>query len=277
MSFVNKFVAEILTLQVALYHAQARLECRTDNEALHDLRIAVRKIRSLLKPFRLLNEVAALNDAAAEVGRETTPARDLEVMILELQERGFAGLAQTRASRLDSSYESILNGQSIKSLLVRLDKWPSSFRLIEANGELKGIETQIKTALRKQIDRLHAAVDDSQYDRHELRILVKRTRYLTEAFPELSPLSKKSARALKELQSALGAWHDHYQWCQKAQIETDLRPLKQVWLSAAATALQKAEVQLVNLAKRLPKPAGKKSCLRWQPEKKHALYAEYCC
>ncbi|WP_430962743.1 CHAD domain-containing protein [Pseudomonas protegens] len=81
-------MAEILTLQVALYHAQARLECRTDNEALHDLRIAVRKIRSLLKPFRLLNEVAALNSAAAEVGRETTPARDLEVMILELQEKG---------------------------------------------------------------------------------------------------------------------------------------------------------------------------------------------
>ncbi|MEN5093723.1 hypothetical protein ABE458_23800 [Pseudomonas protegens] len=96
---------------------------------------------------------------------------------------------------MDSSYESILNGQSIKSLLVRLDKWPSSFRVIEANGDL---------------------------------------------------------------------------------IEADLRPLKQVWLSAAATALQKAEVQLVNQTKRSQNKRAKKSCLRWQQEKKHALYAQYC-
>lgn len=46
MSFLDKFVAEILALQVALYHARARLEARADSEALHDLRIAVRRIRS---------------------------------------------------------------------------------------------------------------------------------------------------------------------------------------------------------------------------------------
>lgn len=69
MSFVDKFVAEILALQVALYHSRARLEARTDSEALHDLRIAVRRIRSLLRPMRAMSEVVALNIAAAEVGR----------------------------------------------------------------------------------------------------------------------------------------------------------------------------------------------------------------
>nr|WP_242070876.1 MULTISPECIES: CHAD domain-containing protein [Pseudomonas] len=44
---------------------------RTDSEALHDLRIAVRRIRSLLRPMRALSEVAALNFAAAGVGRLT--------------------------------------------------------------------------------------------------------------------------------------------------------------------------------------------------------------
>lgn len=43
-----------------------------------------------------------------------------------------------------------------------------------------------------------------------------------------------------------------------ALVETDLGPLQQVWLSAAATALQEAEVQLASLAKLLPKQAGKK-------------------
>lgn len=77
MAFVDKFVAEIISQQVALYHARARLEARTDGEALHDLGIAVRRIRSLLRPFRSMDVMAILNVAAAEVGRQTTPARDL--------------------------------------------------------------------------------------------------------------------------------------------------------------------------------------------------------
>ena len=72
---------------------------------------------------------------------------------------------------------------------------------------------KLKKTLKKQIDRLHAAVDDAGFDRHELRVLVKRTRYLTEAFPKLSLLSRKAASSLNALQSALGSWHDHYQWC----------------------------------------------------------------
>jgi CHAD domain-containing protein len=258
MAFVDKFVAEILALQVALYHARARLEARTDSEALHDLRIAVRRIRSLLRPMRTLSGVAALNNAAAEVGRLTTPARDLEVMILELESRGVPGLVPPRKARLASHYSRILKSPVLKNLFIQLDKWPSAFRSIEVSGGLKHIQPQIEKTLKKQIDRLHAAVDDVGFDRHELRILVKRTRYLTEAFPGLSPLSGKAASELKALQSALGAWHDHYQWCQKALIESDLRALEQVWQGCAATALEKAEIQLAGLAKRLPKKSGKK-------------------
>jgi len=258
MSFVDKFVVEILTLEVAVYHAHARLESRTDREALHDLRIAVRRIRSLLRPLRSMNAVVALSDTAAEIGRQTTPARDLEVMIQELEERGFTKLVKPRSSRLGSSYDDIVKGTAIKNLLIQLDDWPSGFRLAEVSGELKHIQPQIKKTLRKQIDRLHSAVDDVQFDRHQLRILVKRTRYLTEAFPELSPLSRDAAMSLKALQSALGSWHDHDQWCQKALVETDLQPLEQAWLSSAATALEKADTQLVDLAQRLPKRSGKK-------------------
>jgi hypothetical protein len=65
--------------------------------------------------------------------------------------------------------------------------------LAEINGGLKHVQPQIEKSLTKQIDRLHAAVDDAESDRHALRILVKRTRYLTEAFPKLSPLSGKAA------------------------------------------------------------------------------------
>lgn len=258
MSFVDKFVAEILTLQIALYHSRSRLEARTDSEALHDLRIAVRRIRSLLRPMRSMSEVMALNNAAAEVGRLTTPARDIEVLIEELEERGFPDLAHCRKAHLDSDYSKILKSPALKNLFTQLDEWPSIFRLAEINGGLKHVQPQIEKSLTKQIDRLHAAVDDAESDRHALRILVKRTRYLTEAFPKLSPLSGKAASSLKALQSALGGWHDHYQWCQKASVESDLHPLEEVWHRCAATALEKAEAQLADLAKLLPKSSGKK-------------------
>lgn len=271
MSFVDKFVAEILGLQVALYHSRARLEAQTDSEALHDLRIAVRRIRSLLRPMRAMSEVAALNNAAAEVGRLTTPVRDLEVMIQEVKERGFPVLAQLRTARLASDYSKILKSPALKNLFIQLDEWPSTFRLAEVNGGLKHVQPQIEKALKKQIDRLHAAVDDAGSDRHELRILVKRTRYLTEAFPKLSPLSRKAANSLKALQSALGSWHDHYQWCQKVLVESDLRPLEKVWQRCAATALEKAETQLNDLAALLPKSSCKKSRLKWQQKKQQAL------
>jgi CHAD domain-containing protein len=123
---------------------------------------------------------------------------------------------------------------------------------------LKKLPHKIRGALGKQIDRLHAAIEDPQFDRHELRILVKRTRYLTEAFPSLSPLSQGEAKLLKGLQTALGDWHDHYQWCQKAQVEKDLRPLQTIWSDCAASALQRAELQLSEVVKLLPKSLGKK-------------------
>jgi CHAD domain-containing protein len=180
-------------------------------------------------------------------------------MIQELEGRGcFPAQVQLRKARLASNYSKILKSPHLNNLFTQLDEWPSTFRSVEVKGGLKHVQLQIEKALKKQIDRLHAAVDDAGFDRHELRILVKRTRYLTEAFPTLSPLSRKAASSLKALQSALGSWHDHYQWCQKALIEPDLRPLERAWQSSATTALEKAEIQLVDLAKLLPKSSGKK-------------------
>lgn len=258
MAFADKFAAEILSLQVKLYSARARLEARTDSEALHDLRIAVRRIRSLLKPLRRVEEMRTLSEAAAAVGRETTPARDLEVMIQELQSRQLPQLAHPRLLRLNTSYTAILRGVTLKRLFAALDAWPAEFRAVELAGGWADIQSRIKKTLNKQVDQLHAAIGDKEFDRHELRVLVKRTRYLTEAFPALSPLSNGEAKVLKGLQSALGDWHDHYQWCQKALTEKDLLPLQSAWTACATAALEDAETRLSEAAKLLPKSKGKK-------------------
>ncbi|MGH8434415.1 MAG: CHAD domain-containing protein [Pseudomonas sp.] len=248
MSFVDAVVAQVQVLEVALYHAYARMEARTDSEALHDLRINLRRIRSLLRPLRRIGGVALLNEAAAEVGKLTTPVRDLEVLIDELDQRGLPAQAKARKLILHSSYGSIVESSTIQQFFARVDEWPSAFREAGRGGELRQIRKTISKRLHQQVRRLAAALADPHYDRHQLRILVKRVRYTADAYPELSPISAQAAASLKVVQSALGAWHDHYQWCLRARLEQDLQPLQHQWQVAATSALMNAEVALLQLA-----------------------------
>ncbi|MGI4837928.1 MAG: CHAD domain-containing protein [Janthinobacterium lividum] len=252
MAFVNEYVKEIIELEVALFHARARLEATADDEALHDLRICIRRIRSLLSPLRSIAATNSLREAAAQVGRLTTPTRDLEVMAIELQARGMPAEAAARRARLQADYKAILDDAALKRLFVALDNWPSLFRAEDAGRDSAKLKRLIGRALTKQIDKLHAALNDPQFDRHELRILVKRSRYLTEAFPHLSPLSKNAAKSLKAVQAALGSWHDHFQWCLKAKEQADLQPLEQIWLQASVQELAQAEAEIKRLQRLLP-------------------------
>ncbi|WP_431480697.1 CHAD domain-containing protein [Pseudomonas thivervalensis] len=257
MSFVNRYVGEILKLHVSLYHALARLEAGTDTDALHALRISVRRIRSLLAPVRNIASMAPLRAAAADVGRLTTPMRDLEVMIDELTGRGMDAAAERRRNRLRPGYVDILTSNEMNELFAKLDEWPSALRASSLANTPSGLEKRIEKALTKQVDRLHLALNDPDFDRHELRILVKRTRYLTEAFPTISPLGKKASSSLKAVQSALGSWHDHHQWCLKAEVEPDLKPLAPEWERAALKAFDSAESRLLELSRLLPKVSAK--------------------
>lgn len=258
MGFVDKYVAEFVRLEVALFHARSRLAADTDPEALHDLRIAVRRVRSLLTPLRSMDETQGVREAAAEVGRLSTPARDLEVMIDELERQGFPTEAGTRRSRLRTDHAHVAAHGGLDRLFVELDQLPGIVRSLTNDSDSNYLEKRISKSLTRHVDKLHAALNDEQFDRHELRILVKRTRYLTEAFPKLSPLSKSAAKSLRTVQSALGSWHDHFQWCLKAEVEPDLLPLEHLWAEASATELEQAEVELKSLRDLLPKLSSKK-------------------
>ena len=258
MAFVDTYVAEFVRLEIALFHARSRLEADTDPEALHDLRIAVRRVRSLLTPLRSMEVTRAVREAAAEVGRLSTPARDLEVMIGELERQGFPAQASTRRSRLKADHAQVAAHRGLDRLFAELDQLPGIVRLLANENGPKALEKRISKSLIRHVDKLHAALEDEQFDRHELRILVKRTRYLTEAFPKLSPLSKSAAKSLKAVQSSLGSWHDHFQWCLKTKAEPDLRPLKHLWAEASVGELQQAEAELKVLAGLLPKLSSKK-------------------
>jgi len=71
---------------------------------------------------------------------------------------------------------------------------------------------------------------------------VKNARYLSDAFPTLSPLKAKSRDQLKSVQGSLGAWHDHHQWCLRAEVEPDLLEIAPYWKAASEQALADAEL-----------------------------------
>ena len=88
MAFVDSLVAQLLRCQVDLWEIQARLQAETDCEALHDLRIQLRRLRSLLRPLRKYPGIAPLYAAAAELGQRQRHCHDL---CRQLRRRGLSG------------------------------------------------------------------------------------------------------------------------------------------------------------------------------------------
>ncbi|RTF24527.1 CHAD domain-containing protein, partial [Serratia marcescens] len=52
MAFIEDIVTRLRRLEAALNEALLRLQQAQDSEALHDLRVCLRRIRSLLRPLR---------------------------------------------------------------------------------------------------------------------------------------------------------------------------------------------------------------------------------
>jgi CHAD domain-containing protein len=251
MKLVDALIAELIGLNLALLHARLRLEANTDAEALHDLRIALQRLRSLLAPLRRVADLSPLYTAAAELAALSAPVRDLEVLAAELERQGYADLAAVRRAHLHERYAAILESVELERLLALLDIWPTELRDAQRDGELRDLKALIERRLHKQIARLCDALACAGYDRHRLRLLIKRVRYASEAYPRLCGLSKASQAALRRAQSTLGDWHDHFQWCQRSDRESDLEPLRPLWQIRGEAALATAEEELNRLGKRL--------------------------
>ncbi|WP_343578184.1 CHAD domain-containing protein [Pseudomonas sp.] len=261
MKFTDKVVARALGIEVDLYQAYSRVIYETDTEALHDFRIALRRLRSLLNPLGMKEACAELNAAAAEAGRLTTPIRDMEVIAAQLEVHGFLGAARMRRSAVSRSYRGLNKNPVVDQLFEALSDWPGSFRQALQDTHHEHLKAQATKRIRKQLVRLSDALYDPGHDRHEIRLLVKRSRYSQETFPKLFPVTPELMSALKQLQGALGDWHDRHQWCLKAQQELDLRPLVAEWARAEQDALAAAEEVITSLATRLCDFLGKNNAV----------------
>jgi CHAD domain-containing protein len=190
-----------------------------DTEFLHDLRVAVRRTRSVQRQLRPVFDPDTLAHWRAEfrwLQQVTGPTRDLDVSLLEFGaiEPLRAVLAERRAReqarmarRLRSARaRRALEGWSV--LIGDLDgAGPDAGRPIaEAAGERVG------RVYRRMVRMGRAIGDDSPPEAlHDLRKKGKELRYLLELFAGALPadVTKPMVRSLKQLQDTLGRFQDH--------------------------------------------------------------------
>ena len=246
-AMLDHVVAQILALQVRLLACRERLAADTDSEALHDLRIGVRRLRSLLRPLGELPGVEQLEEAAKALGTLTTPLRDREVLAAELSNRGLDGAAQHRLEGRATTFASVAASPQLDRVLAILDAFPLFLRAAGREGLAKSLGKRVDKRLVKQWRTLLKALQDPAHDRHRLRLLIKRVRYGDQAYPQLEHAGPKLQDLLKKAQADLGNWHDRLQWLLQAREHADLAPCKADWEQELHEAEGKSDATLAAL------------------------------
>jgi CHAD domain-containing protein len=200
-----------------------------DTEFLHDLRVAVRRTRSVLK----LAGDALPDDLAARfqpefkwLGDLTTPVRDLDVYLLRLDDMA-AGLASADPGDLDSfrsflvRHRAIERRRVVRGLRSRrfehlMDGWRTALGQVAdgAGGEpavARLAKQRIGRAFRRVVQQGERITADSPSEEvHTLRKRCKELRYLLEVFGPLHADApyRPVVKQLKAVQDTLGEFQD---------------------------------------------------------------------
>jgi CHAD domain-containing protein len=217
----------LTTLVAAVRDAERRV-AEGDPEGVHDLRVAVRRARSLLTTFR--KELGAECCDALRVdlraaGAELSGVRDLEVVEVRLRQqlgeqpadlvRGdVAGRIESHVRALraeaDPAVDALLGSSRWRTLLADLDAL--------AERAPAGTRSKARKRLRKDWRRLQrraaraaATADDQRRETalHEVRKAAKRARYTAETLrPLLGEDAARLEEVAEEVQQSLGTHRD---------------------------------------------------------------------
>ena len=203
-----------------------RIRNPRDRAALHNFRVAVRRLRSLLRAYRpWLGRAAGkkVRRRLRELTRVTGAGRDAEVQIewLEAQRRyldqrersGLNWLLRRLRDQKRESYRAARKqlrgdfGHAAKMLGERLDAGdePGPKRYREAFSEL--LQQQVSDFSRRLA--VIAGADDEEAA-HQARIRAKRLRYLVEPLRRELPEAHAAVRQLKRLLDLMGKLHDRH-------------------------------------------------------------------
>lgn len=215
-----------------------------DTEYLHDLRVAVRATRSLIK---LAGDALPTGVAEAyrlrwrDVGQLTAPTRDLDVLLLAMDGldgsvdvAGIDGLGPYRSwlmTRRRSEFALLRKALSAPEFAALLDQWRAALDPAAHTADGPGIaelaRARVARARKRALKQARLVEGDAEPElQHELRKRIKEMRYLQEAFRIGSdaPGRKREIRALKALQDCLGKIQDTEVLLQSFEQFADTHP-----------------------------------------------------
>ncbi|HWZ59585.1 MAG TPA: CHAD domain-containing protein [Gemmatimonadaceae bacterium] len=220
-----------LTLLSDAGTTRARLIDPSDTEALHDFRVAVRRLRSWLRAYRpyLDGSVRGKDRRRLRaVARATSVARDTEVHLQWLHDQETILDAEQRVGLLflrrelevrkhdadaelrsevgrdfSRASEALASALPYYTLRGRVDVPVRIKTMAEATANL--VTTGART-LRDRLAQVRTVADQSIA--HEARIEAKRLRYLLEPIESLVSAAHDAIARLKELQDLIGDMHD---------------------------------------------------------------------
>jgi triphosphatase len=208
-------------------------------EALHQMRIALRRLRAAISLFSTVvtdPRVEAIKAELRWLGRELGPARDLDSFLIEAlrplrkqqaNEPGLVSISRMFARERLKSYrraQEAVESARFRSLVldtsewIETGPWSTSDDPLTVGRRAVPIETLAAEQLsrrRKKIRRRGAEIGElSPEQLHQLRIQIKKTRYATEFFASVyrgkraAKRCEKFRSALKQLQNCLGGFND---------------------------------------------------------------------
>lgn len=207
--------------------AAARLGQSDDVEALHDFRVAIRRLRSLLRAYRDLTDDVIprrLRRRLRRLARATNASRDLEVKLNWLEgeraalrprertgERWLAGRLKEDRAEADREALTLVSSDLTaltNALTDRLDDLPpaSGVGAVAFGRLVADLVRELAHELEQHVGRVTAI--EAQEEAHDARIAGKRVRYLLEPLAATVPLAGELVARLKGLQDLLGDMHD---------------------------------------------------------------------
>jgi CHAD domain-containing protein len=211
----------------ALLHHDPLVRTGRDPEAVHQARVATRKLRSHLRTFGPLLDVEWTEPLRSELGwlaLSLGAVRDREVLLDRLRNRtqslpandvrSAAALLQLLENEIDSLRKKLkedLDSQRYIDLLENLVAAAHSPATLPdadlpAAAGLPALATTPWRRLRTATKQLPDTPTDPEL--HRIRILAKRARYAAEAVAPVAPAADAFARAAARLQTVLGEHQD---------------------------------------------------------------------
>ena len=268
-----------------------------DTEFLHDFRVAVRRIRSMLGQMKASIPAATLKQFRPEfdwLGAVTGPTRDLDVYMLKFDDyiaplneavrRDLAPLRKHLLRRQHQEQRNLSRAISTKRYQALIADWKKALHSSWKSGaqSWRGgdpAETvsgqRILKILKRALRQGKALTDDSPASAvHELRITCKKLRYMMEFFKSLYPAAEidELTGALKELQDNLGDFQDYevhrvelYSFAVEMAAQKTARPRTLVAIGQLAESLAgRQRLARADLGRRFAGFAAKKNIERFR-------------